>query len=592
MSITTLKIIIIEGLIMQTRYTIEKNTLILISLMKEYGIRKVVASPGTTNMAFVVSIQSDPYFQVYSSVDERSAAYIACGLAAESGEAVAISCTGATASRNYMSGLTEAYYRKLPILAITSTYNLRNIGQYVPQVIDRTALPNDIAKYSIQLPSVNSAEDERAAVVSVSKALLELWHNGCGPVHINLATIGSNDFSVEELPKYNKIERFTLYSKLPEIPNGKIGIFVGAHEVFTSELTNAIDDFCSSYNAVVVCDQTSNYRGKYRVLANLLLNQGKESVAKSFDVLIHIGTISGAYMSIRTKQLWRVNPDGVIRDIFGKLRYVFEMSELDFFKAYSTDEKQDDSFIRQFREEEKKIRAEIPALPFSNIWIASQTASRLPDNSVLHLGILNSLRSWNFFETPESVRVYCNTGGFGIDGCLSTLLGASLANKQKLYFGVMGDLAFFYDMNALGNRHLGNNVRLMIINNGVGAEFKNYNHRAAALGADADAYVAARGHFGNKSSKLIKDYAEDLGCRYICASDKEEYLTAVDEWLNPEIGDKPIVFEVFTLDSDESNALKLMNSIEKPVGGGVKRFVRNLLGEKGVKFLKKLLRRF
>ena len=60
-------------------------------------------------------------------VDERSAAYIACGLSEESGEAVALTCTGATASRNYLSGLTEAYYRKLPILAITSTQHVGRI---------------------------------------------------------------------------------------------------------------------------------------------------------------------------------------------------------------------------------------------------------------------------------------------------------------------------------------------------------------------------------------------------------------------------------------------------------------------------------
>ena len=101
-------------------YTDERTAQVVLALLKEHGIRKVIASPGTTNMALVGSMQSDPYFEMYSSVDERSAAYMACGLAAESGEPVVISCTGATASRNYLPGLTEAYYRKLPVFAITS----------------------------------------------------------------------------------------------------------------------------------------------------------------------------------------------------------------------------------------------------------------------------------------------------------------------------------------------------------------------------------------------------------------------------------------------------------------------------------------
>ena len=89
-------------------YTDERNVQIVIALLKAHGIRRVIASPGTTNMTFVVSVQNDPWVQLWSSVDERSAAYLACGMAAETGEPVVISCTGATASRNYLPGLTEA----------------------------------------------------------------------------------------------------------------------------------------------------------------------------------------------------------------------------------------------------------------------------------------------------------------------------------------------------------------------------------------------------------------------------------------------------------------------------------------------------
>ena len=87
-------------------YTIERSIQILISLLKQHGIKKCVLSPGTTNLTFVASLQQDSFFELYSSVDERSAAYIACGMAAESGEPVVLSCTGATASRNYLLSST------------------------------------------------------------------------------------------------------------------------------------------------------------------------------------------------------------------------------------------------------------------------------------------------------------------------------------------------------------------------------------------------------------------------------------------------------------------------------------------------------
>ena len=156
-------------------YTTERNTQMLIYLMKKHGVRKVIASPGTTNICFIGSIQEDPYFEIYSSVDERSAAYIACGLAAESGEPVALSCTGATASRNYVPGMTEAYYRKLPVLAITSSQHSGKIGQLIPQVTDRGRPMNDIAKLSIQIPKIHDEEDEWACGVAINNALLELF---------------------------------------------------------------------------------------------------------------------------------------------------------------------------------------------------------------------------------------------------------------------------------------------------------------------------------------------------------------------------------------------------------------------------------
>ena len=136
-------------------YTNERNVQIVLSLLKAHGIRKVIASPGTTNMTFVGSIQNDPFFEIYSVVDERSAAYMACGMAAESGEPVVLSCTGATASRNYYSGLTEAFYRKLPVLAVTSHQGTDRIGHLIAQNIDRRQLPRDLVKLSVDIPSVH-----------------------------------------------------------------------------------------------------------------------------------------------------------------------------------------------------------------------------------------------------------------------------------------------------------------------------------------------------------------------------------------------------------------------------------------------------
>ena len=130
------------------------------------------------------------------------------------------------------------------------------------------------------------------------------------------------------------------------------------------------------------------------------------------------------------------------------------MTEEKFFESYTGADNVSESaspssntYLEQWRAEDKRLRAKIGNIPFSNIWCAQQTAPKLPKNSVLHLAILNSLRSWNFFPIDSSIRGYANTGGFGIDGCMSSLIGASLASPDKLFFGVIGDLACFYDLN-------------------------------------------------------------------------------------------------------------------------------------------------
>lgn len=574
-------------------YTKEINAQIVIALLKKHGIKKVIASPGTTNIAIVGSMMNDSFFEMFSAPDERSAAYMACGMAVESGEPVVLSCTGATASRNYIPGLTEAFYRKIPVIALTSTFGIERSGHLFPQFVDRTSQLKDMVKYSAQIPAINTRDDEWNCVVKVNEALLELRRNGGGPVHLNVITCGElYDFSVEHLPSVRMIERYTYSDNLPSISLGRIGIFIGSHPAFSENLTSVVDKFCEKYNAVVFCDHTSGYKGKYRLLYPILATQKINDENIKLDLLIHLGEISGDYYTqpklYSAKTLWRVSEDGQIRDYFKKTTAVFQMKEENFFTQYTTGSFTPNiSHFESCQEMIREVRNNLPELPFSNIWIASKLSSKLPPNSAIHFGILNSLRAWNFFEIPMSVRSYSNVGGFGIDGGLSTLIGASLVNKDIIYYGIFGDLAFFYDMNSLGNRHVANNIRIMLVNNGKGTEFRNYTHPGSKFGERADEFIAAGGHYGNKSPLLIRHYAEDLGFEYLCASSKEEFLEIYEKFVDPTMLSHPILFEVFTNHEDESNALKAINTIieDKPnilssFKHSTKKMVKNIIGEK------------
>ena len=560
------------------KYSAEKNVQILIAVLKANHIRKVIVSPGTTHISFIVSLVNDGGFELYSAVDERGAAYIACGLASESGEPVVITCTGATASRNYFPGLTEAYHRKLPILAVTASQDFIRAGNLSPQYIDRTEQPTDSVRMSVQVPIVRSKEDEYDATLKINRAVLELFHRGGGPVHINLASSYNNDFSVEELPRVRIMRRFTWGQTLPDISdNSRIAITVGAHKTFSPELTAAVDAFCGLYDAVVIVDHSSHYYGKYRVLPAILTAQERHrSSLFDVDLLIHIGEEHGDYLTNpklkQAREVWRVSEDGEIRDTFGKLTNTFEMTELAFFRHYSENVRLPEpkhAFYDAFMREIEGLEHTVPELPFSNIWIAQQSIPRFPAKANLELGVSNTMRAWTFFDFPEKNYVLANTGCRGIDGAVPTLLGMSLADQERLHFAVMGDLTFFYSFNVLGNRHFGSNVRLLLINNGCGAEFNIYPNRGYKYyngnSQDINQFIGAGGHSGAKSPLLVRHYAEDLGFEYLTASTKEEYLAQLDRFFAPELTDKPMLFEVFTEAANESDALwKICHIKEDP----------------------------
>lgn len=561
---------------MDVHYTNERNHQILISLLKAHNINKVVASPGTTNSVFIGSIQHDPYFTIYSCVDERSAAYMACGLSYESGEPVIISCTGATAARNYMSGATEAYYSKLPILILTSSQPNRTIGHLTPQVTDRTSPPNDVCKISIELPTCFDKTDECFCEIQANKALTELRRHGGGPVHLNLITTYSYNektaLTAKTFPSARVIRRISQTDAFPDLTGKQNAIFVGSHKKWSPELTVSVDKFCEANNAVVLCDHTSNYHGKYRIPFALVINQASlnrvNTPAYTVDILIHIGEVTGeegAPRMIKSKETWRVSEDGEIRDYFKNMSYVFEMPESVFFTHYANKDNKEtlyyDECIKDYNGYACLRDKRIDEISFSNTWIAQRIAPRLPDGSTVVLSILNTLRVWNYAEFSPSVNVYCPLGGFGIDGATSLTVGASLANANKLYFGITGDLAFFYDLNSLGNRHIGNNLRILLVNNGLGFEFKKcYAMAYRLLEDDVEPYVAAAGHFGKQSTVFVRHYAEDLGFEYLAASNKEEFEKAFQRFVSPEITEKPMVFECFVTPDEESAALNVVQN--------------------------------
>ncbi len=579
-------------------YSIAKNALIVISLLKQHGIRHIVINPGTTNMPIIRGVQSDPFFTCYSIVDERSAMYFAIGLYLKLGLPIATTCTSAQATRNYLPGLTEAYYKHIPILAITVSKHPKFIKQEYMQAPDQTSLPIDAVKHTYALPYISNKLDELYCIRLANEAILELTHRIAGPVQLNLSMLDEETrfFTEPNLPYVKMIKRYMVWEEWDlSLKDKKIMIVIGEQRPMTENQKKVLEEFVETYNAFIYVNHLSNYKGENTIQGNLVLSTMTTTDFNNEykpDILITIGGQTGDYPLFgklssgesNSFDHWRISEDGNVVDTYDKLTKIFECPYELFFNRTKGSKKVEHHYFNLWN---KLYRStSIPDnLPFSNAYIAHQLHNVLPKDSYLNLAILNSLRVWSFYPIDSSIICYSNVAAFGIDGCMSVLLGQSVAT-DKLSFMVIGDLSFFYDMNSLGIRHLKNNIRILLINNNCGAEFKLYTHPAAQFGKESDNYIAAVGHNSD-----AKGWTEANNFKYLSAKTREEFNELKNEFISE--SDRSIVFEIFTKPEDESDAIKLIFEHNKTVTGTdmIKDKVRSLIGEKGISIIKNIIKK-
>ena len=531
------------------------NISILVKILKENNIRDIVISPGGTNINFVNAVQDDPFFTCYSIVDERSAIYFAIGLYLQKGTIIATSCTSAQATRNYVPGLTEAYYKHVPILAITMAKHPRFTYQEYMQAPDQTSLPKDCVKKSYAVPFISDENDKMHSIRVINQAILELTHNGYGPVQLCIPSLDSPLGSeVKNIRVIRRHKEKDVVNCINRLKNKKVMIAIGEHRKFDKKLVEAIEKFASSYNCCIYTNHLSNFHSKYACNTNLsLIGMKKDEFMKvKPDILITIGGQTGDYpfykmlskIEFNDIEHWRISCDGNVVDTYDKLTDIFEMEEEEFFSSLILNENSVDNFyLKAWKKIEQKQNTDIP-LPFSNAYIAQQLSKKIKNNSIIQFSILNSLRMWNMFKLDPSVECYSNVAAFGIDGGMSTLIGQSVVTNKDCYM-VVGDLAFLYDINSLSIRHIKNNVKIILINNNGGVEFKLYPN--AGNFKKINKYTAAGNHFKN-----AEGWANTCGFKYISAKDKNEFDKKIDEFISE--SSQSILFEVFVKDEDEVKA--------------------------------------
>lgn len=536
-------------------YTELKAYQIVIALLKKYGIKHCVLSAGSRNVPFVHSVEEDPDFKCYSVVDERSAGYFALGLAQELNEPVVISCTASTASCNYWPPVAEAYYQGVPIIILTSDRDPRMLGQREDQMIDQVGMFDRHVKKAVNLPIIHDTNDEIYCQRLINEALLALDHKGTGPVHINVPMVAyNNSFNVRVLPKVTKFDRLSvsngselLASKVKKLKEAKrILVACGQNNIHDIALERAIDTFFKKYNSAVAIEYMSNLDIESGLNFNIALDERYININKVKeiipDIIISFGgnIFSGIKDQLRKfpnkVEHWLIQENGEVCDLFKNLTTIFECNPIQFFN-YFNDQNHNENDRKYYLLLKEYVDSVIyPEFEWSHVYAIKNMVEKIEENSILHLSINDSIRIANFFKLKKNIKTYANIGTFGIDGCLSSFLGQACASKDKQSYLIIGDLAFFYDMNALKLNSVGKNVHVLLVNNQGGSEFyfnKTWRNESSDLHTTARHYTHAEGWV--KSNDFI----------YLSARDKKSYQEALKTFMRSDL-EKPVFLEVFT----------------------------------------------
>lgn len=536
-------------------YTNIKNIQILISALKVYNIQHVVLSPGGSDIPIVHSIENDNWFIHYSVVDERSAVYFALGLAQELNRPVACVCTSGTAVSNYLPGITEAFYQDIPLIAITADKNPHFQGQIQTQKINQVGIFGECVRSSVELPLCKDEEEIWYCERVIKEAFMACFQKTHGPVQINVPVVSSyNIYNQKNLPTVRKVNYINCETSQEEwnkyynilLQSKRILVFIGQDITFNQKDITDLEKFFMRYNVVYAIEHHSNIRCKGCIntypITETRIPKDENLVP---DLVISIGNNVVSYgmkpFLRRNREKFQhieIDSNGRFRDVFMRLTDLFECTPQTFFHYFANYPGKQEKGNNMEYYNTWKNKAEcisLPPLNFTELCVGKYLCDAIPENSILHTAILNSSRIIQYFPLATGVKTFSNTGALGIDGCLSTFMGHAAAT-DKLCFLLIGDLAFFYDMNAAGLRSLKNNVRIVLMNNGGGSEFHLFLDKKDVPTMNEN--ICAQHH------KTAKGWIESLGYEYFAVHNLKDLDTAFENFSST--SDKPKFIEVFS----------------------------------------------
>jgi len=507
----------------------------------QLGVSDAVLSPGSRNAPLLISFNRHPKIKTYVINDERSAAFIALGMAQKSKLPVVLIATSGSAAYNYAPAVAEAFFQQIPLIILTADRPQEWIDQKDGQTIYQQNIYGNHVKKSFQCPvDIDNKEAAWHFERTFSDAINLADDGAKGPVHINIpfrepfypnkdakpsyktAKTIHKSFITKQLSNAdwaNLVDEWNLYSKRL--------IVVGQHHLST-ELLLILGELKAKKHIPVIGGILSNMHATPELikshdifidaLPEAQLTELQPELLITFGASVLSKSLKKYLRTHKPKAHWHIQQDGMVSDTFQSLTRIIPVTPINFFNSIKDIVKKSHFDYSQnwlsYQNKSRKFVEDFHTTEVFNEFTTLHTIlTNLPMSCDVHFANSMTVRYANIIGLSHSYRqieLFCNRGTSGIDGSTSTALGAALKAKKTTLL-ITGDMAFFYDRNAFWHHHIPPNLRVIVLNNHGGGIFD--------LIDGPNKLPEKEEFFITKQDLKAKNLAEEFGITYYhCAS--------------------------------------------------------------------------
>jgi 2-succinyl-5-enolpyruvyl-6-hydroxy-3-cyclohexene-1-carboxylate synthase len=549
------------------KYSKKLNVQLIAEVLKAFGIEHIVLSPGSRNGALSTHFTHHPDFKTYSIVDERSAGFVALGMAQQLRKPVVVCCTSGSALVNYYPAVTEAFYQNIPLIVLSADRPIHLVDNFDGQTIRQKDALSLHSYHNTQLDEDESTETLMDNLNLIKKAIISCFQNS-GPVHINMPFSEPLYEFQETLDiQFEKFNASTESKETIEIPyedfvtkwnaSTKKLVLVGM-QYPDAKLNEWMDKLADDDSVVLMTETTSNLHSKrfFNKIDSVIFSMNEELLEKlKPEILLTIGQnvvskkIKAFFRNHKPDMHWHLDLHWH-PDTFQCLTDKIKSEPLKFLENFVPQIYQlNSSYYQEWHsirvEKDKKQKEFSENTPFSDFKAIEKLVNTFPDGSQIQYSNSSVIRYAQLFDHKSTIEVFCNRGTSGIDGCTSTSAGASLVNRKPTIL-VTGDISFFYDSNGLWNNYLPSSYRIILINNGGGNIFK------IIPGPDQSGVVESV--FETRHHLTAEHLAKMFGFEYKIVKSHEELENAIKTFYNP--SERPKILEVQTSEVENSEIMR------------------------------------